>query len=556
MTSIRRIFVSGHRNPDLDSLASSAALAELRRMQGLGDVVAICPGALPPRGRYLFERFHVTPPASRSDFYLRVRDVMQPELPVISPGTTLLDAVKQLNRSGHPRLPVVSADGTFKGMLSPLALLSHLLDIGHDIGLSLTGRLIHSSIDLMTHVLEADVLTGCDTSDLQPFKVYVAAMGVDSFETHLPNNEERNLALICGDRPEIHLRILERRIRLLIVTGNRAPEPLIIQAARQQGVTILQTRLDSATAIRRLRFSVPVEEFTALLPQVTLSPKDRLHNASRRIMSSQEDVIPVVGEDGRYAGAVLKHSLSAPPPYQMILVDHNEPEQSLPGIDEIPIIEVVDHHRIGMRPTAAPIKFTGDIVGSTCTLVAGMYRSAGIPLSPSMAGLLLGGLVSDTLNLKSPTTSEMDRSILAWLEELSGVKATDLMSELQSIESLLSSKSPQEILDSDRKSYKNGKYSFSLSQVEETKLELLHQRQDELLAAMEKIRKAERLDFIGLMVTDATRETSELLVQGTEDIIYALPYPKIADSLYSLPGVLSRKKQLLPQILFITNPQE
>ena len=555
MNSIRKILVSGHRNPDLDSLASSYALAELRRRQGLENVVAICPGVLSARGKYLFERFHLTPPDSRSDLYLRVRDVMKPGLTVVSSGTTLLEAVKQLNKSGYPRLPVVGEDGVFLGMLSPLTLLSHLLDIGHDLGFSLTGRLIHSSIDLITQVLKAEVLTGCDTEVLQAFKVYVCAMGVDSFETHLPNGEDRELALICGDRPEIHLRVLERRIRLLIVTGNRSPEPLIIQAARQNGVTILHTRYDSATAIRRLRFSVPVDEFTALLPQLTLHPKDRLHNNIRRIMNNPEDVIPVVEDNGHYLGAILKQSLSEPPPYQMILVDHNEPEQSLPGIEEIPVIEVVDHHRIGMRPTTAPIKITGDIVGSTCTLVAEMYRGTNTSLSPSMAGLLLGGLVSDTLNLKSPTTSDLDRDILAWLETISGVKAETLMAELQGIESLLSSQDPMTILDSDRKSYTNGKYHFALSQVEDTKLELLHQRQTELLEAMTKIRDAERLDFIGLMVTDVTREISELLVLGTEDIVLSLPYPKLSDCLYSLPGVLSRKKQLLPQILYITNPQ-
>lgn len=544
------IFVSGHRNPDIDSIAGAYALAELRRRQSSIPVTALCPGILPDRAAYLFKRFRQKPPASRNDIYLRIRDILEP-CTVVEAGTTLFEAVNLLRDSGMLRLPVVGHDGRFLGMLSSLSLLSQLLNIGSSDGSDLAGRRIHSSIDLIRGVLEAEVLTGADTADEQDFDVYVAAMGLDSFEEHIPAGN-RNLALIVGDRPEIHLRALHRELRLLIVTGNRPVDPLILKEAAAHRVSILKTGLDSATVIRRLKFSTPVEFTQFPDNDLTLSPDDRLRDLRSRILASPADILPVLDAQGRLAGVVLKKQLSEQPPYRMILVDHNEPEQSLPGVEEIPVVEVVDHHRIGMMPTAAPIRFTADTVGSSCTLIAMMYRSCGESLTPELAGLLLGGIVSDTLLLRSPTTAPLDRRMCEWLEKLSGVTGEELMTELMQIDSPLAVKPAGEVIGGDCKTYTDGDFKFALSQVEETNLELLHQRRDELAEEIRRRIEEEKLDFFGLLVTDAVRENSELLALGSGDIVRSLPYAPAGPDLFALPGVLSRKKQLLPQMLAIT----
>ena len=550
----KTVFVTGHRNPDIDSLASSFALAELRRRQHPETkYLAICPGILPERAKFLFNRFRLRPPEARGDVYLRIADVMDTAVPTVAVGTTIMDAVRILNGSGYSRLPIVAPDRRFVGMLSPLNLLSRLLDVGKDAGSGLTGRLVHSSIALVTRVIEAKMLAAFDIDRVQDLHVYVAAMGVDSFETHLPQEKDQSeLALISGDRPEIHLRALQRRIRLLIVTGDKSVDPLILEEAKKRKVTILATSLDSASVIRRLKFSVPVEEFGFGGDNFTLSPHDRIRGLENRILANPEDVIPVVNPDGAFLGIVGKKNITAPPPYRMILVDHNEPEQSIPGIEDLPVIEVVDHHRIGMMRTQTPIKFTGDVVGSTCTLVAAMFKSRGESLTPDLAGLLLGGLVADTLNLKSPTASPLDFKMHEWLEKISGVKAAELMDELSSIASPLSASKPEDVIESDRKSYSDGRFRFSISQVEETKLELLRRRKDELAATMRDIMRKEKLDFIALLVTDAVRENSELLILGDPAVIRSLPYHADPDGLFLLPGILSRKKQLLPQVLAIT----
>ncbi len=545
-----RVLVSGHRNPDIDSLAAATALAELRRRQGYSNIAALCPGVLPERAAALFRRFHLKPPVGCNDVYTRIRDVMAP-VPAVRAGTTLLDAVGMLRESGRPRLPVADGEGRFLGMLSSLALLSELLGVGSDSGNSLTGRRIRTSLRLIQRVLEAEELTGFDQDSPQEFEVYVAAMSLDSFEEHLPQGNNRELAVIVGDRPEIHLRALNRRLRLLIVTGNRPVEPLILESAARDGVSILQTKLDSASVIRRLKFSVPVEFSRVPVPELVLAPEDRLRDVKSRILNQPEDVVPVVDASGVFRGAVFKSVCSSPPPFRMILVDHNELDQSLPGVEEIPVIEVVDHHRIGMMPTAVPIRFTGDVVGSTCTLVASMYRSSGESLGADMAGLLLGGIVSDTLLLKSPTTADLDRRMCEWLEKVSGVTGAELMEELMRIDSPLASKSASEVIGQDRKDYTEGRFHFALAQVEESNLELLHQRKEELRTEMNRVMEREKLDFFGLLVTDAVRESSELLMTGSPELLRNLPYARLGDGLWSLPGVLSRKKQLLPQVIAV-----
>ena len=547
-----RIFVSGHRTPDSDSIASAYALAELRRRQGVKQITAVCPGMLPERAAWLFKRFGVKPPDSRNDIHVRLSDMADDRVPVIEADTTLLDAVTVLKDSAMPRLPVVEKDKTFLGMLSPLTLLSKLLNVGCDSENSLTGRRVHSSIRLIRQVLNAETLTCFEDEAIQDFCVYVAAMSQDNFEKHLPQTHHE-LAVIAGDRPEIHIRALARPIRLLIVTGNCPVEKLIVDEAEKRRVTILRTPYDSASVIRRIKFSMPVRFADFAEDSFLLSTHDLLRDVRSDVLSAPEDVYPVIGDDAKLAGVVTKRQFNAPPPFRMILVDHNETAQGIPGLEEIPVIEVVDHHRIGMMPTAQPIKFTGDIVGSTCTLVAMMYRASGESLTPECAGILLGGVVSDTLNLRSPTTAPLDHRMCEWLEKISGVKGADLMADLMKLDSPLISKSAEEVINGDRKNYEDNHFRFAVAQVEENNLELLHQRLPELERAVSEAVRQDSLDFFALLVTDPVRGNSELLMEGLPAVLKRMPYSRTPDGIFLLPGVLSRKKQLLPQLLSITS---
>ena len=233
----------------------------------------------------------------------------------------------------------------------------------------------------------------------------------------------------------------------------------------------------------------------------------------------------------------------------MILVDHNETDQGIPGLEEVPVVEVVDHHRISFAATKEPIRYTADVVGSTCTLVARMFRAAGLRPTRETAGILIAGIVADTLLFQSPTTTDVDRAMCEWMEKICGEKAPDIMEGMLAVDSPLTSMSAKDALASDSKLYTEAGKRFMLAQIEETHLAIFHHCMKALSEAMADAIKENGLDFMALMVTDPVRGSSELLFMGDEGVRRALPYKKGEKGTFLMPGVLSRKKQLLPEIL-------
>ena len=422
-----KTYVCGHRNPDVDSVMSACALADLRRRTGTEDAEAICAGRLPARAKWVFDHFGLPPVRAVRDVYVRVRDLLEPGLPAIDAGVTLEEGLKELATSGESSLPVRETDGTFVGMLSPANLL-------------------------LLFIAKAD------------------------------------LKIPVRDVP------LHRCVQVLTDT-------------------------------------------------------DRVHDVRRAAIRNAHNHFPVVDETGKLVGTVLKRAFAEEPPYRMILVDHNEIAQGVPGLEEIPVVEVVDHHRIAFATTKNPIKYTADVVGSTCTLVARMYRGAGLRPTREIAGVLIAGIVSDTLLFQSPTTTETDRQMCAWLEKLCGESAADIMAGLMSVASPLNSMTAEQAIASDAKTYTEGGRTFAIAQVEESNFALFRKHQGELAAAMDAKVKASGLDFMALMVTDPVSGNSELLFVGAESVRRALPYRRSDHGTFLMPGVLSRKKQLLPEIL-------
>jgi len=280
-----------------------------------------------------------------------------------------------------------------------------------------------------------------------------------------------------------------------------------------------------------------------------LVESDPVHDIRSSAVRNSHNHFPVVSEDGKLLGTVLKRAFAEEPPFRMILVDHNETEQGIPGLDEVPVIEVVDHHRIAFAATREPIRYTADVVGSTCTLVARMYRAAGERPTREIAGVLIAGIVSDTLLFQSPTTTDADRSMCSWLERLCGETAESIMAGMSSVSSPLLSMTPDQAIASDAKLYREGGRTFVLAQVEETNLALFRGKAAGLAEAMDRAIAAQGLDFMALMATDPVRGNSELLFRGHEGVRRALPYRKGPGGVLLMPGVLSRKKQLLPEVI-------
>jgi manganese-dependent inorganic pyrophosphatase len=295
--------------------------------------------------------------------------------------------------------------------------------------------------------------------------------------------------------------------------------------------------------------SIPVSQAPLHRCAQVLTDTDRVHDIRAAAVRNSHNHFPVVDEAGLLVGTVLKRAFAEEPPFRMILVDHNEIDQGIPGLEEIPVIEVVDHHRISFPATREPIRYMSDAVGSTCTLVAKMFRAAGLRPTKDVAVALLAGLVSDTLLFQSPTATAVDRDTGAWLSKIAGVGPEEMMEGLLSVASPLVSMTPGQALASDSKTYVEAGRRFALSQIEETNLALFHARAPALAEAMDAQLARDGLDFAALLVTDPVRGNSELLYRGDPAVLRALPYRRGRDGTLLLPGVLSRKKQLLPEVL-------
>lgn len=308
-------------------------------------------------------------------------------------------------------------------------------------------------------------------------------------------------------------------------------------------------------SVRSLLESPCREAANTNIPKFTASTK--IKDALQRILREEGDEFWVVDDKGTYVGIVRQRDLLNPPRMRLILVDHNEPQQSVPSLEEAELLEILDHHRLGNPSTHIPIKMSVDIVGSTSTLVSERMEDSGYSAPPKIAGVMLAGLLSDTLNLTSPTTTDRDRRASDRLARWAFVKGSPLEMETKasygnrvlSASAGLSNREPTDVVTSDLKFYTGGKYSFAIAQAEVTDLNEVQDHVQSLQQALDGLRENKNADFAMLMVTDVVRGSSRIVLSNPPSILDELPYPLLPDNTRSAEGVVSRKKQLLPVVL-------
>ena len=543
-----KTIVIGHKNPDTDSVAAAVALAELRSQKGFKNIMPACAGLPGVRTEYLFNKFNVPLPKTLSTIKPTVNDIISHSFSSIPKGKSLMSAMNKLGEEHLQRLAVVDENNNFFGMLSLLQVLNGFIDIdekNHDF----TNRHVRSSVKLISEVLEAEKINVAKEEEIIDFSIYVAAMNIESFDDHIPRDKPEELAIVVGDRTDVHLKAINLKTRLIIVTGDKDFDELLLDAAKARGVSILRTPFDSATVIRRLKFSSPVETFGVKKIEDPFKKDDNISDIRRRVMANVEDLFPVVNDYGQLIGTFMKKDFELQSPVQLILVDHNEVGHGIEGMTEVPVIEIVDHHRLGMPATDEPIKINCDVVGSSCTLITEMFIHEKGDLSSEIAGILMGGIVTDTLMLRSPTTTARDELALNYLAQIAKVDPQTLTEEIFNIGSLIAKTKPVEVITADKKDFEVENFKFAIAQVEEVSFEQFYKKENALLKECSNLQKDNNLDFFILLVTHIVKEKSLMIIVGDKDIIKNLPYQKLKNNLYNLPNILSRKKQLLPQLI-------
>ena len=543
--------VFGHRNPDTDAICSAIAYADLLQKTTRPDAQAACCGPPNKRTEYVLRRAGLPAPKIVMDVRPQVEDVCHPDTVTASFGDTFHEAFERMKTRDLRAIPVVDANRRVVGVLSVL----HLMELFfHDESNPTKARMVSSSLQKICDVLGGSFQHVSHPDQRDDFLAMVGAMSAEGFTERMRQLPSERLLVVCGDRPTIQLPAIEQGVRVLVITGGFSLSAGMIELARAKNVSVILSPFDTVNTTMRLKSAQFIDPAVGT-EFITVLAKSTVTNARAVVERSSQPVFPVVTDEGVLVGMSFQSDLIHPPKPQIVLVDHNELGQAVTGADEAEIVEVLDHHRIGGGlKSQQPIRFINEPVGSTCTLVARQFRGAGITPSPGVALCMASGIISDTLSLRSPTTTDIDRDMLAWLKTLCEVDLEQYAKEFFEIGSALRSSTPAEVISEDCKEFTEHAVRFSISQIEETGFDLFWERKDELRAALEHFAKQQRLDFAALLVTDVMTNGSLLLLSKESAAWDDINYPRLDRSLYSLKNIVSRKKQLLPLILQLIIP--
>jgi manganese-dependent inorganic pyrophosphatase len=539
-----KTIVIGHRNPDMDSVCSAVAYAALKTRLGHPDVQAARAGALNERISFVLEKFGVPQPEFLPDVTPRVRDAMITQYIAIRPDQPIAEALALMSAKRLRALPVVDEQGRCHGAISENTLLGLVMP-SRDA--ARRAREVLASLANIAGTFEGRSLTGPLCGVEQNYALVVAAMDAGTFAGRLKLLDPAHTVLFVGDREDVHRTALAGGVRALVVTGGAEIDPGFAAEARAEGMAVILSPWDTATSVILARGAMVARHALEEVP-VKFDADTPLELARRSVVLSNKLIFPVVDDNGCLEGILSKSDFLKGPSRQLILVDHNELSQAVPGAAVTPIVEILDHHRLGNMPTEAPILFLNQPVGSTCTIVADLYRRHGLAPERPVAGLLLAGIIADTLNGTSPTTTETDRLFLSELGAAAGLAAADLAAEIFAVGSPLQTMSPSQVIEADAKRYEEHGVAFSVAQIEEVTFANFDGQRDHLLAALQQRVRAEGLYFAALLVTDINAQNSYLLVEGDADFRKTINYPEQADRVWFLEGVVSRKKQLLPYL--------
>lgn len=545
-------YIIGHKNPDADAICSAIAYAAFKEAIGAtGYIPARC-GNSNARIDAILEKFDVPLPVFIGDVTPRAQDIMKRDAFSVKDTGTCSEALEILDTHDIRALPVISEKGELVGQVSIFDLGDYFIPRPRS---PKEMRQVSASVADIVRAINGVALTGCTCDRIEDLYVRIGAMDVNSFgnTTTAKGIPADRSVIVVGDRGDIQRRAIEMGVRMIVVTGGLPVAEEIIAAAKAKNVAIAVCAMDSASTAWTIRAATRLDRVTGKVSS-TFPASEKLTSIKRKLAASPALINCVIGEDNRLLGVFTKSDLLKPVKTKLVLVDHNELSQAVDGAGEVNIIEVVDHHRLGNPPTQSPILFVNRPIGSTCSIIADFYRMQGLKPTPAIAGIMMSGLISDTLLLQSPTTTPLDAELLEWLSPIAGVTPRDLANVIFSAGSVLLSGTPLAAVKSDCKHYDESGRSFSVSQIEEIGFTNFWQKSDLLLDALETYRAEHDLYFACLLVTDINTQNSVLLVKGHPDFVASITYPHRAPEIYDMPGIVSRKKQLIPYLSGLLAP--
>ena len=538
----RKVYVVGHKNPDTDSICSAIAYAALKTKITNIPHEPRRAGQLNEETQYVLERFGVKAPRLLSDLREQIKDVELKEVDGLKSSVSIRTAWEKMQESNIHTLPV-TRDGKLEGLITIGDIAKTYMEV-YDSTILSKARTQYRNI---ARAVDGEVLTGNEHSYLLKGKVVIAA----SSRILMSDFINKDDLVIMGDRKDAQQCAIDVDASCMVVCQNAPVSDKIIQQAQEKEIVIIRTPHDTFTAAQHINQSIPVKYFMTKDNLVTFKMRDYVDDVKDVMARRRFRDFPIVDNKGKFLGLISRRRLLNVRKKQVILVDHNEKNQAVDGVEEAEVLEIIDHHRLSSIETMGPVFFRNQPVGCTATIVYQMYQEAGIEPDPINAALLCSAIISDTLIFRSATCTPLDENTARKLAGLAGVEVENLAQEMFNAGSNLKGKSAEEICFLDFKQFTVNDTVFGVGQVNSMSVDELKEIRKIVQPHLEKARSNHGLNMIFFMLTNIITESSELLCCGPEareKILSAYDLPEDTETIM-LKGVVSRKKQLVPTLV-------
>ena len=547
----RKTMVIGHRNPDTDSICSAICYANLKQAVTGEEYMPARAGHVNGETQFVLDYFGAEEPQLVEDVRTQVRDIEIRKTKGVADNISLKRAWNIMQENNVVTIPSVREDGTLEGLITVGDITKTYMNI-YDSSILSKANTQYSNI---IETLEAELIIGSAEAYFDQGKVLIAAANPDLMEFYIEPHD----LVILGNRYESQLCAIEMGADCIIVCEGAAVSMTIKKIAQERGCTIIATTYDTYTAARLINQSMPISYFMTREHLITFNSDDYIDEIREVMASKRHRDFPILDKDGRYLGMISRRNLLGAKGKQVILVDHNEKNQAVAGIENAEILEIIDHHRLGTIQTMSPVFFRNQPLGCTATIIYQMYQEAGIKVEPKIAGLLCSAIVSDTLLFRSPTCTPVDEMAARALADIAGIDIEKYAMEMFSAGSNLKDKSDEEIFYQDFKRFTSGKVTIGVGQITSLNGGDLDKLKGRMEAFMEKALENNGLNMIFFMLTNILTETTELICEGQGALqlagkafhqdIELLEEEGLKEPVLRLPGVVSRKKQLIPELM-------
>lgn len=542
MREKRKIYILGHKNPDTDSICSAIALAYLKNHVGKDSYVPKRAGQMNEETEYVLRYFRVQPPAYLPDVGTQVKDMEIRCLPGASKEISVREAWELMQERQAVTLPLTDEKKHMEGIITVGDITSSMMNQNP--------RSLSEAKTPFAHIartLNGEIEVGDEDSCFERGKVFIGAANPDLMRRFIETGD----LIILGNRAEDHLCAVEMGASCIVVGLNAQVSPVIRRYAGEMGCVIIRTPHDTYTIARMIALSMPVRALMLSEGLVTFHTLD-FTDKIRGIMGQHRfRDFPVLDKQDRYVGTISRRNLLNIQKKKVILVDHNELSQTVDNINEAEILEIIDHHRIGNLETVQPVAFRNQPVGCTATIVYQMYREQQVEIPKDMAGLLCAAILSDTLMFRSPTCTPVDEEAARSLAQAAGIEAEKFAMDMFRAGSNLKSKTAEEIFYQDFKKFIVGEVTFGVGQISSMAVDELKMIKERLTPSMEQECGKHGIQMVFFMLTNILEESTELLCYGAEAgaVIKNAFGREAVDGACVLPGVVSRKKQLIPAMM-------